>query len=71
MYTAVAVGLAGNGTLKVVPLVDAPAPAAPRAPATGNTMTGDSASMLPVMIVVGAVLIAGSAGLAFAARRSR
>ncbi len=71
VYTAVAVGLAGNGTLKVVPLVDAPAPAAPRAPATGNTMTGDSASMLPAMIVVGAVLIAGSAGLAFAARRSR
>ncbi len=71
VYTAVAVGLAGNGTLKVVPLVDAPAPAAPRAPATGNTMTEGSASMLPAMIVVGAVLVASSAGLAFAASRAR
>lgn len=71
VYTAVAVGLAGNGTLKVVPLVDAPAPAAPRAPATGNTMTEGSASMLPAMIVVGAVLVASSVGLAFAASRAR
>lgn len=71
VYTAVAVGLAGNGTLKVIPLVDAPAPAAPRAPATGNTMTEGSASILPAMIVVGAVLVAGSAGLAFAASRAR
>jgi hypothetical protein len=71
VYTAVAVGLAGNGTLKVVPLVDAPAPAAPRAPATGNTMSGSSASMLPALIVVGAVLVAGSAGLAFTASRAR
>lgn len=71
VYTAVAVGLAGNGTLKVVPLVDAPAPAAPRAPATGNTMTEGTTSMLPAMIVVGSILVAGSAGLAFAARRAR
>ncbi len=71
VYTAVAVGFAGSGTLKVVPLVDAPAPAAPRAPATGNTMTGESSAMLPVMIVVGATLVAGSAGLAFAVRRAR
>ncbi len=71
VYTAVAVGLAGNGTLKVVPLVDAPAPAAPRAPATGNTMTEGSSSMLPPMTLAGAALVAGSAGLAFAARRAR
>lgn len=71
VYTAVAVGLAGNGTLKVVPLVDSPAPAAPRAPSTGNTMTEGTTSMLPAMIVVGSVLVAGSAGLAFAARRAR
>lgn len=70
VYTAVAVGLAGNGTLKVVALVDAPAPA-PAAPATGNTMTEPRGSMLPVLIVVGAALVAGSGGLAFAARRAR
>ncbi len=38
VYTAVAVGLAGNGTLKVIPLVDAAAPGAPSAPATGDTL---------------------------------
>ncbi|HMO95295.1 MAG TPA: DUF4397 domain-containing protein, partial [Tepidiformaceae bacterium] len=37
VYTAVAVGLAGNGSLRVIPLVDAPAPAAPRAPVHGRT----------------------------------
>ena len=71
VYTAVAVGLAGNGTLKVIPLVDAPAPAAPGAPATGNSLNGAGGSMLPVLIVAGAALMAGSAGLAFAARRAR
>ena len=71
VYTAVAVGLAGNGTLKVIPLVDAPAPAAPSAPATGNSLSGTGGSMLPALIVAGAALMAGSAGLAFAARRAR
>jgi hypothetical protein len=71
VYTAVAVGLAGNGTLKVIPLVDSPAPKAPAAPSTGNTLTQGSSSMLPAMIVVGAALVAGSAGLAYAARRAR
>lgn len=71
VYTAVAVGLAGNGTLKVIPLVDAPAPKAPAAPSTGNTLAPGSSSMLPAMIVVGAALVAGSAGLAYAARRAR
>ncbi|MEO8540012.1 MAG: DUF4397 domain-containing protein [bacterium] len=71
VYTAVAVGLAGNGTLKVIPLVDAPAPAAPTAPSTGNAIAGSTSNALSGLMILGSALILGSAGLAFAAKRSR
>ncbi|PFG73782.1 DUF4397 domain-containing protein [Tepidiforma thermophila] len=71
VYTAVAVGLAGNGTLRVVPLVDAPAPAAPAPPRTGDSMTAGSGTLAPWMLAAGLALAAASGGLAFAARRSR
>ena len=71
VYTAVAVGLAGNGTLKVIPLVDAPAPAAPGAPATGNGLAESGNSFGPMLAIAGAVLVLGAGGLAFAAKRSR
>ncbi|MGB4862867.1 MAG: DUF4397 domain-containing protein [Tepidiformaceae bacterium] len=73
VYTAVAVGRAGNGTLKVVPLVDAPAPAttAPGAPSTGNTFSPSSDSGLSLAILLGGVLVIAAGGLTFAARRTR
>lgn len=73
VYTAVAVGLAGNGTLKVVPLVDAPAPApaAPRAPSTGNTGLGDGSATSMTLMLAGAVLVLAAGGVALAARRAR
>ena len=74
VYTAVAVGLAGNGSLKVVPLVDAPAPAAPGAPSTGDTIAAvDSGSMAPIAVLLGGLLmaVAAAGGTVFAARRSR
>lgn len=71
VYTAVAVGLAGNGTLRVVPLVDAPAPAAPAAPRTGDSTVASGASYGWLLLAAGSVLVLGSAGLAAAARRSR
>ncbi|WBL34973.1 DUF4397 domain-containing protein [Tepidiforma flava] len=58
VYTAVAVGLAGNGTLRVVPLVDAPAPApapTPAPPRTGETAAAASGGTC-------AVAAAGAAG---------
>jgi len=73
VYTAVAVGLAGNGSLRVIPLVDAPAPAAtaPGAPSTGNALgAGSSASTLP-LIAAGALLVVAAGGLTLAARRTR
>ena len=69
VYTAVAVGLAGNGTLRVVPLVDAPAPAAPAPPRTGDSMAAGSAPG-PWLVAAGLAL-AAAGGLAFAARRAR
>lgn len=72
VYTAVAVGLAGNGSLQVIPLVDAPAPAAPAAPATGDSLvTTGAASWTPVAIILGATLLAAAGGLTLVARRAR
>ncbi len=72
VYTAVAVGLAGNGSLQVIPLVDAPAPAAPSAPATGDSfVTNGAASWTPVAIILGATLLAAAGGLTLVSRRAR
>lgn len=72
VYTAVAVGLAGNGSLQVIPLVDAPAPAAPGAPATGDSLvTTGATSWAPVAIILGASLLAAAGGLTLVARRTR
>lgn len=64
VYTAVAVGLAGNGSLQVLALQDA-APAAPSAPHTG-TGTEEPQSF-PWALATGALAIA--AGLGFGAAR--
>lgn len=71
VYTAVAVGLAGNGSLRVVPLVDAPAPAAPAAPRTGDSAVAETGGANWSLLAAGAVLVLGATGLAFAARRAR
>ena len=71
VYTAVAVGLAGNGSLAVVPLVDAEAPA-PAAPSTGNGLAiSGGSSALPLLAIAGLLVIAGVGGMTFAARRAR
>ncbi len=73
VYTAVAVGLAGNGTLKVVPLVDVKFQA-PVAPATGTGVAGSSSSNSINSLVLAAspgLILAGGAGLTLALRRSR
>jgi len=71
VYTAVAVGLAGNGTLRVVPLVDAAAPAAPAPPRTGDSVTTGGGTLAPWVLAAGIALAAVSGGLALAARRAR
>ncbi|WP_322795221.1 DUF4397 domain-containing protein [Tepidiforma sp.] len=71
VYTAVAVGLAGNGTLRVIPLVDAPAPAAPAAPRTGDSFAADSGLSAGWLLAAGALLLAVSGGMALAVRRVR
>lgn len=71
VYTAVAVGLAGNGTLRVVPLVDAPAPAAPAPPRTGDSVTTGGGTLAPWVLAAGIALAAVSGGLALPARRAR
>lgn len=71
VYTAVAVGLAGNGTLRVIPLVDAPAPAAPAAPRTGDSVSAGSGLSAGWLLAAGALLLAASGGMALAARRVR
>lgn len=71
VYTAVAVGLAGNGTLRVVPLVDAPAPAAPAPPRTGDSVTTGGGTLAPWVLAAGIALAVVSGGLALAARRAR
>jgi len=71
VYTAVAVGLAGNGSLAVVPLVDAEA-SAPAAPSTGNGLAiSGGSSALPLLAIAGLLVIAGVGGMTFAARRAR
>ncbi len=55
VYTVVAVGLAGNNTLQVLPLVDAAAPAAPAAPHTGSGIA-DLDRGMSAMVVLGAIL---------------
>jgi hypothetical protein len=70
VYTAVAVGLAGNGTLRVVPLVDAAPPAAPAPPRTGDSVTAARSAPGPWLVAAGLAL-AAAGGLAFAARRAR
>lgn len=71
VYTVVAVGLAGNGTLKVIPLVDAPAPSAPSAPATGDSMVAAVGPGLSMVMLLGATLVIAAGGLTLAARRAR
>lgn len=74
VYTVVAVGLAGNGSLQVIPLVDAPAPGttAPGAPSTGDSFTTTgAASWTPVAIILGATLLAAAGGLTLVGRRTR
>lgn len=74
VYTAVAVGLAGNGSLKVIPLLDVQpqAPVAPAAPRTGDGVSGSSNSITPLFLVASlGLLLAGGGGLTFAVRRSR
>lgn len=71
VYTAVAVGLAGNGTLKVVPLVDSAAPSAPRPPATG-TGTGRVTGWHPeMMLLLGATLLLVSGGAVAVSKKIR
>lgn len=72
VYSVVAVGLAGGGTLAVVPLVDAEAPAsAPVAPNTGGGTALVGASSDGIFFAAAAVLlVAGFAGMTFATRRS-
>ena len=72
VYTAVAVGLAGNGTLKVVPLVDVAPSSAPAAPATGSgaavSETGFAWSSL-ALALLGISSVAAVATIAVRARR--
>ena len=82
VYSAVAVGLAGNGTLRVIPLVDAAAPAAaapaaaqpvapasPAAPSTGNTFSATAGGGQTTLIAVGALLVVLSGAVAVSSRR--
>jgi hypothetical protein len=71
VYTAVAVGLAGNGSLQVVPLLDAAAPAAPHAPNTGTGLESSSSTSSLLLIAAAVAFLGAGSGLAFAARRMR
>lgn len=74
VYTAVAVGFAGNGTLQVIPLVDANAPA-PHAPDAGTGLLSASDHTATWFAGAGIVLTLFAAGLfgvaALAPRRVR
>lgn len=78
VYSVVAVGLLGDGTLNVVPLVDAepstaaPAPTtAPHAPTTGTGLVGDDSSSTMWLVLGTIVLAVGATGAGFAFSRSR
>lgn len=73
VYTAVAVGLAGNGSLQVVALADAKAPVTVSAPGTGTGLAASSDSAMSSLFLATALslLVAGGAGLTFAVRRNR
>ena len=74
VYTAVAVGLLGNGSLNVIALVDAAAPA-PQAPVAGTGLAGMDSGTSTWFIATAAVLfvMAATAGTAtiFASSRAR
>jgi hypothetical protein len=75
VYTAVAVGRLGDGSLKVVALLDAAAPAspAPGSPHTGTGLAGVDGSSMNWLIVAGiaVVVLAAGAFVAPAAVRTR
>lgn len=71
VYTAVATGLLSDGSLNVVALVDAQAPA-PSVPHTGTGLAITDSGMNPTFILAAlSLLVVGGAGMTFAARRSR
>jgi hypothetical protein len=71
VYTAVATGLLGDGSLNVVALVDAQAPA-PSVPHTGTGLAITDSGMNPMFILAAlSLLVVGGAGMTFATRRSR
>ena len=71
VYTVVAVGLAGKGSLTVVPLVDAkPSPLAPKA-GTGPAADGGMSMTMALLIGLGIVAISGAAAAPVAQRRRR
>ena len=78
VYSFVAVGLAGNGSLDVVPLVDAaapaapaPSPASPAAPSTGNTFAGTNGSNAAMFLLGGTALLLAAGGVTLATRRAK
>lgn len=71
VYTAVAVGLAGNATLQVVPLVDV-SPSAPHAPSTGTgamVAEGGFAWNTLALALFGITGVAGALAVAVRSRR--
>lgn len=75
VYTAVAVGLAGNNTLQVIPLLDAAAPAAtpgPVVPNTGNSFANEGAANFNTLaIALGLFALSASLWAGTAMARSR
>jgi hypothetical protein len=80
VYTAVAVGLVGDGSLAVVPLVDvAPAAAAAASPTAGAPaagtglagQSGDTGGMALAVLAVAALVMLGGGTLAIASARRR
>lgn len=74
VYTAVAVGLAGNNTLQVIALQDAAAPAtpAPSAPHTGTGLTSGDGNTSLALVLGASLVVMSAAGFGLArARRAR
>lgn len=75
VYTAVAVGLAGNNTLQVIPLLDAAAPAAtpgPVVPNTGNALANEGTTGFNTLaIALGLFALSASLWAGTAMARSR